>query len=73
MQVSYRRSPAIIFNLFFFQVGKVAVGLLETTYPNAGARIIIFTGGPAAEGSRRSSVMSRRNLDNHIMKSKGIM
>jgi len=29
---------------------SVAVGLLETTYPNTGARIILFAGGPATEG-----------------------
>lgn len=28
----------------------VAVGLLETTYPNTGARIMLFAGGPATEG-----------------------
>lgn len=29
---------------------SVAVGLLETTYPNTGARIMLFSGGPATEG-----------------------
>ncbi|KAI6096439.1 hypothetical protein EDD16DRAFT_1698162 [Pisolithus croceorrhizus] len=29
---------------------SVAVGLLEMTYPNTGARIMLFTGGPATEG-----------------------
>ncbi|KAG2147519.1 hypothetical protein DEU56DRAFT_929167 [Suillus clintonianus] len=29
---------------------SVAVGLLETTFPNTGARIMISTGGPATEG-----------------------
>ncbi|CDR44779.1 RHTO0S10e00320g1_1 [Rhodotorula toruloides] len=29
---------------------SVAVGLLETTFPNTGARIMLFTGGPATEG-----------------------
>ncbi|KAI5989505.1 hypothetical protein EDD15DRAFT_2459931 [Pisolithus albus] len=29
---------------------SVAVGLLETTYPNMGARIMLFAGGPATEG-----------------------
>ncbi|KAF8830538.1 hypothetical protein HHX47_DHR2000920 [Lentinula edodes] len=29
---------------------SVAIGLLETTYPNTGARIMLFTGGPATEG-----------------------
>ena len=29
---------------------SVAVGLLETTYPNTGARIMDFAGGPATEG-----------------------
>ena len=28
----------------------VAVGLLETTFPNTGARIMLFAGGPATEG-----------------------
>ncbi|KAI6016855.1 hypothetical protein BKA83DRAFT_4543022 [Pisolithus microcarpus] len=29
---------------------SVMVGLLETTYPNTGARIMLFAGGPATEG-----------------------
>ncbi|KIJ14657.1 hypothetical protein PAXINDRAFT_115705 [Paxillus involutus ATCC 200175] len=29
---------------------SVAVGLLETTYPNTGGRIMVFAGGPATEG-----------------------
>lgn len=29
---------------------SVAVGLLETTYPNTGARVMLFSGGPATEG-----------------------
>ncbi|KAG1889016.1 uncharacterized protein F5891DRAFT_1074407, partial [Suillus fuscotomentosus] len=29
---------------------SVAVGLLETTFPNMGARIMVFVGGPATEG-----------------------
>ncbi|KAL1746742.1 hypothetical protein HDZ31DRAFT_72704 [Schizophyllum fasciatum] len=29
---------------------SVAVGLLETTFPNTGARIMLFAGGPASEG-----------------------
>ncbi|KAI8069597.1 protein transporter SEC23 [Gongronella butleri] len=29
---------------------SVAVGLLETTFPNTGARIMLFGGGPATEG-----------------------
>ncbi|KAF9648469.1 hypothetical protein BDM02DRAFT_3144262 [Thelephora ganbajun] len=29
---------------------SVAVGLLETTYPNTGARIMVFSGGPCTEG-----------------------
>lgn len=29
---------------------SVAVGLLETTYPNTGARIMLFAGGAATEG-----------------------
>lgn len=29
---------------------SVAVGLLESTFPNTGARIMLFTGGPASEG-----------------------
>jgi protein transport protein SEC23 len=29
---------------------SVAVGLLENTYPNTGARIMLFVGGPATEG-----------------------
>ena len=31
-------------------VTSVAVGLLETTYPHTGARIMLFAGGPATEG-----------------------
>lgn len=30
---------------------SVAVGLLETAFQNAGARVMLFTGGPATEGS----------------------
>ncbi|BGP15902.1 hypothetical protein JCM10213_003669 [Rhodosporidiobolus nylandii] len=29
---------------------SVAVGLLETTFPNTGARIMLFAGGPATQG-----------------------
>jgi protein transport protein SEC23 len=29
---------------------SVAVGLLESTFPNTGARIMLFAGGPASEG-----------------------
>ncbi|ORY95407.1 protein transporter SEC23 [Syncephalastrum racemosum] len=29
---------------------SVAVGLLETTFPNTGARVMLFSGGPATEG-----------------------
>ena len=29
---------------------SVAIGLLETTFPNTGARIMLFAGGPATEG-----------------------
>ncbi|RUP42776.1 protein transport protein sec23 [Jimgerdemannia flammicorona] len=29
---------------------SVAVGLMETTFPNTGARIMLFSGGPATEG-----------------------
>ncbi|KAL5499189.1 SEC23 [Sanghuangporus vaninii] len=29
---------------------SVAVGLLETTFPNTGARIMVFAGGPCTEG-----------------------
>ncbi|KAI8333859.1 protein transporter SEC23 [Chlamydoabsidia padenii] len=29
---------------------SVAIGLLETTFPNTGARIMLFSGGPATEG-----------------------
>lgn len=29
---------------------SVAVGLLETTYPNTGGRVMLFAGGPATEG-----------------------
>jgi protein transport protein SEC23 len=29
---------------------SVAVGLMETSFPNAGARIILYTGGPCTEG-----------------------
>ncbi|KAJ3736795.1 protein transporter SEC23 [Lentinula guzmanii] len=33
---------------------SVAIGLLETTYPNTGARIMLFAGGPATEEPIRS-------------------
>lgn len=29
---------------------SVAVGLLESTFPNTGARVMLFAGGPASEG-----------------------
>jgi protein transport protein SEC23 len=29
---------------------SVAIGLLETSFQNAGARIMLFTGGPCTEG-----------------------
>ncbi|KAI3477245.1 hypothetical protein L1887_61062 [Cichorium endivia] len=29
---------------------SVAVGMLETTFPNTGARVMLFCGGPATEG-----------------------
>lgn len=29
---------------------SVAIGLLESTFPNTGARVMLFTGGPASEG-----------------------
>ena len=29
---------------------SVAIGLLECTYPNVGARIMMFVGGPATQG-----------------------
>ena len=29
---------------------SIAIGLLETTYPNTGACIMLFSGGPATEG-----------------------
>jgi protein transport protein SEC23 len=29
---------------------SVAIGLMETSFPNAGARIILYTGGPCTEG-----------------------
>ena len=31
---------------------SVAVGLLETTYPNTGAHIMLFAGGPATKDPR---------------------
>ena len=29
---------------------RVAVGLMETSFPNAGARIMLYAGGPCTEG-----------------------
>jgi protein transport protein SEC23 len=37
---------------------SVAVGLLETTFLNTGARIMLFTGGPAMEGPASGMVVS---------------
>ena len=44
---------------------SVVVGLLETTYPNTGAHIMLFAGGFAIEGS--GMVVS-----NELKKLKGI-
>ncbi len=29
---------------------SVAIGILENSFPNSGARVMLFTGGPATEG-----------------------
>ena len=52
---------------------SVAVGLLETSYPNTGARIMLFASGPATEspGMVVSNELKEPILD-HMMKLKGV-
>ncbi|KAI7883721.1 protein transporter SEC23 [Lichtheimia hyalospora FSU 10163] len=53
----------------------VAVGLLETTFPNAGARVMLFSGGPATEGpgmvvsnELREPIRSHHDIDKETAK-----
>jgi protein transport protein SEC23 len=49
---------------------SVAIGLLETTFPQTGARIMVFAGGPATEGpgmvvshELKESIRSHHDID----------
>jgi hypothetical protein len=45
---------------------SVAVGLLETTFPNTGARIMLFAGGPATEGPGMVARQGREEFSLHL-------
>lgn len=54
---------------------SVAVGLLETSFQNAGGRIMLFTGGPATEGpgmvvgpELREPIRSHHDIDRDNIK-----
>lgn len=54
---------------------SVAVGLLETAFPNAGGRIMLFAGGPATEGhgmvvgpELREPIRSHHDIDRDNIK-----
>ena len=54
---------------------SVAAGLLETSYQNAGGRIMLFAGGPATEGpglvvgpELRESIRSHHDIDRDNIK-----
>ena len=54
---------------------NVAVGLLETTFPNTGARIMVFAGGPCTEGpglvvsnELREPIRSHHDIDRDSVK-----
>ena len=54
---------------------SVAAGLLETSFQNAGARIMLFTGGPATEGpgmvvgpELKESIRSHHDIDRDNIK-----
>ena len=54
---------------------SVAVGLLETSFPNAGGRIMLFAGGPATEGpglvvgpELREAIRSHHDIDRDNIK-----
>jgi len=54
---------------------SVAVGLLETSFQNAGGRIMLFAGGPATEGpgivvgpELRESIRSHHDIDRDNIK-----
>ncbi|KAJ1561917.1 GTPase-activating protein S23 [Nowakowskiella sp. JEL0078] len=54
---------------------SVAVGILETAFPNSGARIVLFAGGPCTEGpgivvgpELRESIRSYNDLDKDLAK-----
>ncbi|QRV91055.1 transporter protein Sec23 [Ceratobasidium sp. AG-Ba] len=56
-------------------VGSVAVGLLESTFSNTGARIMVFSGGPATEGpgmvvsnELREPIRSHHDIDRDSVK-----
>ncbi|KAL0094210.1 protein transporter SEC23 [Phycomyces blakesleeanus] len=54
---------------------SVAIGLLETAFPNTGARIMLFSGGPATEGpgmvvstELRESIRSHHDIEKETAK-----
>ena len=54
---------------------SVAVGLLETSFQNAGGRVMLFAGGPATEGpglvvgpELRESIRSHHDIDRDNIK-----
>lgn len=54
---------------------SVAVGLLETTFPNTGARVMVFAGGPCTEGpglvvsnELREPIRSHHDIDRDSVK-----
>lgn len=54
---------------------SVAIGLMETSFQNAGARIMLFTGGPATEGpgmvvgpELREPIRSHHDIDRDNVK-----
>ncbi|PWN47806.1 protein transport protein SEC23 [Violaceomyces palustris] len=54
---------------------SVAVGMLETTFPNTGARVMLFCGGPATEGpgnvvstELRERIRSHHDIDKDNVK-----
>ncbi|KAG8811505.1 GTPase-activating protein S23 [Serendipita sp. 399] len=54
---------------------SVAIGLLETSYPNTGARIMLFSGGPCTEGpgmvvsnELREPIRSHHDIDKDTVK-----
>jgi protein transport protein SEC23 len=54
---------------------SVAIGLLEATFPNTGARIMLFSGGPCTEGpglvvanELREPIRSHHDIDRDTAK-----